>query len=215
MPTCPPEPQFPLGNEAVAAQTVGSSRPDKPLYPGNPMLIPTLVTAALLILAIEILVATRSPAFKVERTIHIHAPPERVFALVEDFKSWEQWSPWANIDPNMRQTYSGPATGVGSRHEWSGNRKAGAGSQTIVESDPPKRLGIRLEFEKPFKASNRVEFVFTPEDHGTRAQWIMTGVNKNIIWRHVSLLVSMDKMVGGDFEKGLAQLKALAEATPA
>lgn len=179
------------------------------------MLTPILVTAIILLFVFEVMVARRPPEFKVERSTQIQAPAEKVFALVNGFKEWEEWSPWAKIDPNMSQTYEGPASGVGCRHTWSGNSKAGAGSQTIVESDPGKRIKIKLEFEKPFKASNDVEFLFHSERDGTRVQWIMTGVNTNFIWRRMSMFISMDAMVGKDFEKGLAQLKTLAESSPA
>jgi uncharacterized protein YndB with AHSA1/START domain len=179
------------------------------------MLTPILVTAMVLLFVFEVMVARRPAEFMVERSTQIEAPTEQIFALVNEFKQWEQWSPWAKIDPNMSQTYEGPAAGVGSRHTWSGNSKAGAGSQTIVESEPGSRIKIKLEFEKPFKASNDVEFIFRSESNRTKVQWIMTGVNTNFIWRRMSMFISMDSMVGKDFEKGLAQLKTLAESTPA
>ena len=148
-------------------------------------------------------------SFEVTRTTTIAADPARVHALVNDFHLWDQWSPWEGLDPDLTRTFSGAESGVGAHYAWKGNKKVGEGSMEITGSTP-ERIDIDLSFLKPFAAQNKVDISFTPSAGGTDVLYRMTGEHKGI-FRVVSKFVSMDKMVGKDFEKGLAQLKAAAE----
>lgn len=157
-----------------------------------------------------------SARFEVVRTTTIAADPARVHALVDDFHEWPAWSPWEDVDPDMSRTYSGAESGVGARYAWAGNRKAGAGSMEITGSTP-ERIDIELSFLKPFKATNHVDITFTPTaagtSTGTDVAWRMSGEHTGLAGL-VFRFMSMDKMVGPDFEKGLAQLRAVAESGP-
>lgn len=149
--------------------------------------------------------------FEVVRTQQISADPARVHGLVNDFRAWRQWSPWEGIDPQMERTYSGPASGVDSFYGWSGNRKAGAGSMEIVSSTP-EEIRIRLAFTKPMRAVNELSFGILPAGEGASSvRWAMTGEQTGIM-ALVGRVYSMDRLVGKDFEKGLAQLKRAAES---
>ena len=149
--------------------------------------------------------------FLVERSTVIDASPEVVQPLLDDFRQWQSWSPWEGVDPDLKRTYTGPASGVGAAYAWEGNRKAGAGSMVITESVPGSKVVLDLKFLKPFKADNVTTFLLEPNSAGTTVRWQMTGKN-NRFFKHLGAFFSMDKMVGKDFEKGLAKLKALAEA---
>jgi uncharacterized protein YndB with AHSA1/START domain len=149
--------------------------------------------------------------YTVERSTVVQAPPERVYELVQDFHQWPGWSPWEELDPDLQRTYGGPAAGVGSSYAWSGNRKAGAGRMEITRADPPRRVEIALRFDKPFKSSNKTSFALADEGAGTKVVWTMVGPMTWML-RVMGLFTSMDKMVGKDFEKGLARLKSAAEA---
>ena len=145
--------------------------------------------------------------YSVTRSALIPAPAQDVFPLVNNFHEWTKWSPWEAVDPNMNRTYSGAESGVGAKYAWNGNRKAGSGNMEIVGSQEPDNVNIRLEFTKPFAAVNPTTFTFVPEGTGTRVTWTMTGEHKGI-GKVFGLFMNMDKMVGGDFEKGLAALAA-------
>jgi hypothetical protein len=145
----------------------------------------------------------------VSRSTVVPATAKDVFPLVNSFREWPKWSPWESVDPEMKRTYSGAESGAGARYAWSGNRKAGAGNMEIVESQEPDVIRIRLEFTKPFPGVNPTIFTFVPEGGGTRVTWAMTGEHKGI-GKVFALFMNMDKMVGGDFEKGLASLAAAA-----
>jgi uncharacterized protein YndB with AHSA1/START domain len=168
---------------------------------------------AAVIVVLIVVVAMQPPTFRVTRSALIAAPPARVFEEVNDLHRWQAWSPWQKLDPNMKQTYDGPPVGVDSNMSWSGNNKAGQGRMTITESTPAERVGFRLEFLKPFRANHGAEFTFEPVGGGseTRVNWSMSG-DKNFMSKAFGLIVNMDKLIGADFEKGLAQLKAIAEA---
>jgi uncharacterized protein YndB with AHSA1/START domain len=149
--------------------------------------------------------------FEVVRRTTIAAPPERVHSLIDDFHAWRQWSPWEDVDPALRREYSGAESGVGARYAWEGNRKAGKGSMEIVGS-APERIDVRLSFEKPWKAANDVAFTLAPTSgQATEVTWRMTGTNTGFA-ALFSKVFSMDRMVGNDFEKGLARMKAAAES---
>ena len=147
--------------------------------------------------------------FEISRSVMVQADPARIHGLVDDFHQWTAWSPWEDLDPAMRRTYSGPDAGVGARYEWSGNRKAGRGSMEIASSSPGS-IGIRLAFLKPFKATNDVEFTLVPAGTATEVTWGMKGEQTGLAGVFARF-VPMDKLVGKDFEKGLARLKAVAE----
>ncbi len=147
--------------------------------------------------------------YEVSRTTTVEAPPERVHPLVEDFRRWVTWSPWEGVDPELQRTYTGADSGVGSRYAWSGNRKAGKGTMQIVSSTP-ERVGVDLSFEKPFPSTSHVAFELTPVGTGTSVTWRMTGSQKGVA-ALFGKVVPMDKLVGKDLERGLAQLKAEAE----
>ena len=149
--------------------------------------------------------------FEVVRSTTVATPPERVHGLLDDFHQWRQWSPWEDVDPNLRREYSGADAGVGARYAWEGNRRAGKGNMEIV-GDQPERVEVRLQFEKPWKATNRVVFELVPAGEGTTTvNWRMLGTTSGFA-ALFSKVVPMDKMVGKDFEKGLARLKSAAEA---
>jgi uncharacterized protein YndB with AHSA1/START domain len=164
-----------------------------------------------ILVAIFVIVAALQPKeFSVVRSTTIAAPPSIVFEQVDNLRNWDAWSPWAKLDPNMKVTFDGPASGVGAGYSWVGNNKVGEGRMTILESRPGELVRIKLEFIKPFKATNTTEFTFKPEGSGTHVTWNMYG-DKNFLSKAMGLFMNMDKMVGGDFEKGLASMKSIAE----
>lgn len=148
--------------------------------------------------------------FGVERSALIDAPAEKIYPLIENFHEWVKWSPWETIDPTMQRSYAGPDSGVGAKYAWKGNKKAGQGTMEITAANPVRSVAIRLEFSKPMKALNPTTFVLTPEGAGTRVIWSMTGESKGIS-RLFMVFINMDKMVGGDFEKGLAKLATVVQ----
>ena len=152
----------------------------------------------------------RPDTFRLERLIVIAASPEQVFPLVNDFHSWANWSPWEKLDPNMKRTYTGAQSGLGTKYEWEGKGQAGSGSMEITASVPSSSITIDLSFLKPFKAHNLTEFTFTPKDGGTEVLWAMSG-SLDFMMKVMHIFMNMDKVVGKDFERGLANLKVLAE----
>ena len=174
-----------------------------------------ILTVLLLIIAIFVgVVMTRPNTVHVERSTSIAAAPEAVYANVVDFHRWPAWSPWEKLDPNMKKDYEGAGSGVGAAYHWAGNDKVGEGRMTIAEADPARKVGIQLDFIKPFAATNTATFAFTPSPAGTDVVWAMDGQH-NFISKAMCLFVSMDQMVGKDFETGLAQLKTVVEAEAA
>ncbi len=171
-----------------------------------------LLGLAVVLAAFAAFVSTRSDTFRIERSTRIDAPADVAFAQVNDFHAWEAWSPWAKVDPAMKQSYEGPAAGVGAGYAWEGNDKAGKGKMTITESRAPQRVAIKLDFLEPFAATHAVEFAFKPAGEGkTDVSWTMTG-NKNFLSKAMCVFMDMDAMIGPDFEKGLAGLKRESEA---
>jgi hypothetical protein len=170
------------------------------------------VLAALIIIGIVFFVILRGrpDEFKVTRSAVISAPPATVFEHVNDFRRWEAWSPWAKLDPACKNSYSGAAAGKGAGFAWDGNNKVGAGRMTITESQAVQLIRINLEFLRPFKSTNTTEFAFRPQGNGTEITWTMTGKN-NFMSKVFGLFVDCEKMIGKDFEKGLASMKAIAE----
>jgi hypothetical protein len=174
------------------------------------MLMPILIAIAAIMVVLIIIVATRPADFRITRTATMPAPPAVVFAQENDFHKWEAWSPWAKLDPACKYSYEGPAAGTGAIFTWSGNNKVGEGRMTILESRPDDLIRIKLEFLKPFKATSTSEFTFQPQSNQTVVTWSMYGKN-NFMAKAMGLIMNCDKMVGGDFEKGLASLKSIAE----
>jgi hypothetical protein len=150
--------------------------------------------------------------YTVERSTTIGAEPARIYPHIVDFHRWEAWSPWESIDPDMTKTFTSPHGGVGGSYAWSGNRRAGAGSMTTTEATEPSRVAIDLRFIKPFKSRSVIAFDLEPVDGGTKVTWTMTG-DHTTMSKIFSFIRPMDSLVGKDFEKGLAQLKAVAEAS--
>ncbi|HUL08272.1 MAG TPA: SRPBCC family protein [Candidatus Acidoferrum sp.] len=154
--------------------------------------------------------ATKPGSLRVQRTASIKAAPEKIFTLINDFRSWGIWSPYEKKDPAMQRTLSGAASGQGAIYAWSGNGNVGQGRMEILESSPPSRIAIKLDFIKPFEGHNLAEFTFEPDGKVTRVTWAMTGPTP-FIGKVMSVFLDMDAMIGRDFEAGLANLKAATE----
>ncbi|MBV8393989.1 MAG: SRPBCC family protein [Alphaproteobacteria bacterium] len=176
-----------------------------------------LKVLAIVALVIVVLVAgviglamTRPDSFTVKRSIAIKAPPDKVFPLLEDFHRWAVWSPWEKKDPAMQRTFGGATSGKGATYAWSGDKNVGQGSMEILEAMPSSKVVIKLDFYKPFEAHNMAEFTLTPTAEGTNVLWSMYGPSP-LIAKVMGLFMDMDKMVGPDFEAGLAAMKAAAE----
>jgi len=170
-----------------------------------------LIAVAIVILGFVIVVAMQPSEFRIARIATMAAAPADVFAQVNDFHKWEAWSPWAKLDPNMKQTDEGAPAGVGAIHSWNGNNKVGEGRMTIMESRPNDLIRIKLEFMRPFRATNTAEFTFEPQGNQTVVTWAMTGRN-NFMFKAFGMFMNMDKLLGNDFEKGLASMKSVVEA---
>jgi hypothetical protein len=162
------------------------------------------------IAGVLILAATKPDAFRVERAINISAPPEKIYPLINDFKQWPEWSPWEKKDPGMKRTYGATTSGKGAHYAWEGNNDVGQGSMDIVESVPSSKVALKLDFVKPFEGHNRVEFRLEPAGNATKVTWSMDGPAP-FISKLMHVFINMDRMVGSDFEAGLANLKAAAE----
>jgi uncharacterized protein YndB with AHSA1/START domain len=174
------------------------------------MLKKIAIVVVVLVAALLAFAATRPDSFRVQRSASIKAAPEKVYPLIADFRSWSAWSPWEKLDPAMKRTHSGAASGNGAVYAWEGNREVGAGRMEIVEAAPPSRIRIKLDFMQPFEAHNFAEFTLAPAGDGTTVTWAMYGPN-TFLSKLMSVFVSMDGMVGGYFESGLANLKAASE----
>jgi hypothetical protein len=155
-------------------------------------------------------VATRPDTFRVQRTTVIDATPERIFPFLEDFRKYGLWSPYEQVDPSMSRTYSGSKSGKGAVYEWEGKGKAGKGRMEIAHTSPPLMAVIRLDFTRPFQTQNIVEFTLRPEGSSTSVSWAMRGANPYIA-KLIQLVINTDRLLGRDFETGLANLKALTE----
>ena len=164
----------------------------------------------LVILVVLGLAFTQPDSFTVQRSATIKAPPAKVMAYLNDFHQWPAWSPWEKLDPNMQRTFEGAPSGKGAVYAWSGDDKVGQGRMEIVDSNVPSSLAIKLDFIKPFASSNQTEFALQPQGDATVVTWTMKGPSM-FVTKLMGVFYSMDKMIGKDFEKGLAQLKELAE----
>jgi len=169
-----------------------------------------LIVFAVAVLAFVATVALQPPDFRIARSATISAPADAVFAQVNDLRRWEDWSPWAKLDPAVKNTFEGPAAGKGAVFMWSGNNEVGEGRMTITESRPNELIRIKLDFIKPFESTCTTEFSFKPENEKTAVTWTMFGTH-GFVEKAFCLFMDMDKMVGGDFEKGLAQLESVVK----
>ena len=170
-----------------------------------------LIGFGVVVVAFVVIVALQPAQYRVERMAAISATAAAVFAQVNDFHNWEAWSPWAKLDPSAKNSFEGPSSGIGAIFKWAGNKEVGEGGMTILESRTNELIRIRLEFIKPFASLCATEFTFKPEGNQTQVTWTMTGEN-NFIAKAACLFMNMDKMVGGDFERGLVQMKSVVEA---
>ena len=177
------------------------------------MITIVLIVFPIVALGLVGVVVMQPSEFYVARSILISAAPATIFAQVNDFHKWETWNPWGKVDPAVKQTYDGAPAGTGAIYTWAGNREVGEGRMTLTESHPSELIGIKLEFFKPFAATNVAKFTFKPEGQQTLVTWTMKG-NKNFMAKAIHLFINMDKMIGGQFEKGLASMKSIVEATP-
>ena len=174
------------------------------------MLITIAVIVVVLIAGVLIAASTKSNVFRVQRSIGINAPPEKIFPLISDFPSWKQWSPYEDKDPAMERSYGAVTRGKGATYAWSGNKNVGQGSMEIADALEPSTIHLDLRFEKPFKGHNTVEFTLASGVGGTSVTWAMQG-GVPFFAKLMHVFINMDKMVGSDFEIGLARLKAVAE----
>jgi uncharacterized protein YndB with AHSA1/START domain len=168
------------------------------------------IVIVVLIAGVLILAATKPDTFRVQRAASIKAPPEKIFALINDFNRWGAWSPWEKKDPAMKRTFGATTSGKGAVYAWEGNKDVGQGRMEIAESVPPSRLRIKLDFLKPFEAHNLVEFTLEPKGDATNIKWSMQG-DTPYFAKIIHVFIDVDGMVGKDFDAGLANLKGIAE----
>jgi uncharacterized protein YndB with AHSA1/START domain len=171
-----------------------------------------LVGLVLVILGFLLLVLMQPSDFSVHREVPIKASPDQIFPHINDLKKFNAWNPWNKMDPSVSGTYTGPELGMGSSYSWVGE-KVGVGTMTIVESEPHQLVKMRLDFTKPMVSTDTAEFTLTPSGDETIVAWNMNGKN-NIVSKAMNVFMRMDKMLGGTFELGLADLKSIVESTP-
>ncbi|RRI02695.1 polyketide cyclase [Mesorhizobium tamadayense] len=174
------------------------------------MLATILIVLLVVVAAALIFAATRPNDFVVSRSASIRAPAEAIFPLIDDFKHWPSWSPFEKLDSNMKRTLSGAESGKGAAYAWEGNSKAGKGRMEIINSVPSSLVSLRLDFEKPLRANNTVDFTLTPSRDGTTVTWAMRG-RRPFIVKLMGLFMNFDSLIGKDFEAGLANLRRAAE----
>lgn len=168
------------------------------------------VVLAIAIAVVLILAATKPDHFAVQRSTTVKAPPERIFALINDFHQWGSWSPYEHKDPAMKRTFSGAESGKGAVYAWDGDKNVGTGRMEILEASAPSKILIKLDFYTPFEAHNMAEFTMLPQGDDTNVSWRMHGPAP-FMARIMHVFINIDKMVGNDFEAGLANLKRLTE----
>ena len=169
-----------------------------------------LIVIVLAVVGLLVYAAMQPEDFRIERSTTVKAPPEQIYPLIADLRAWGPWSPWEKKDPAMKRTFSGPDSGVGAAYGWEGDKNVGTGKMTILEATPPGKVVIKLEFLKPIAATNTAEFTLQPDHGSTTITWSMTG-KSNFLAKVMCVFMNMEKMVGPDFEAGLAGLKAIAE----
>jgi len=173
-------------------------------------MLTVLIVIAVLVIGILVVAAMRPASFAVQRSAEMRAAPSAIYPLIADFREWPRWSPWEKLDPNMRRTLSGAASGTGAVYAWEGSSKVGAGRMEIRDVAPPSKVVIQLDFIKPFEGHNVTEFALVPKGDSTDVQWAMRGP-ATFMMKLMGLFMNMDKMIGRDFERGLANLKAAVE----
>jgi len=169
------------------------------------MITKILLALGLVILVLLVVISLRPNDFRYSRSATIAAPATVLFEQINDLQKFQIWNPWAKVDPDAKITYAGPPTGVGASYSWAGNNEVGEGTMTAIESHPPELVRFRMEFRKPMAAVSTAEFTFKPEGDKTIVTWSMFGPN-NFMGKAVGLFIDCDKMVGDQFEKGLANL---------
>lgn len=175
-------------------------------------MLQTIVVIVVVLIGALLIVASLKPnTFRLQRAAVIQAPPEKVFPLINDLHRWSAWSPWEKLDPALKRTYSGVESGRGAVYAWEGNNKVGQGRMEIADSSPPSKVEIKLDFIKPFEAHNVAEFTLEPKGNATTVTWAMYGPRPFAV-KVMTIFFDMDKMIGKDFEAGLANLKVLAES---
>ena len=176
------------------------------------LMIATIIAVvfAIAIVITLILAVTKPDSFSIARSATINAPPEKVFSLINDFHQWRGWSPWENKDPNLKRTYSGAERGKAAVYAWEGNKNVGSGRMEILEATPSSKVVIKLDFFTPFEGHNTAEFTMLPQGNTTNVHWVMHGPSR-FITKVMQVFFSFDKMIGKDFESGLASMKNLAE----
>ena len=196
-----------------ASQPSAANAPAAPPRRRFALLKTILLVLAVAAITFIVVVMLQPDEFRVERSAAMNAPASAPFAQVNDFHNWEKWSPWAKLDPAMKQTFEGAPAGVGAIYSWTGNSEVGEGRMTILESKPNELIRIKLDFIKPFESTSDTVFTFKPDGANTIVTWTMAGKN-NFMAKAFHLFMNMDKLVGGDFEKGLASMKSIVEAGP-
>lgn len=176
------------------------------------MRILKILAALVVVFVIGVLAVamTKPDTFAVQRSATIKAPPEKIFAVLNDFRRWPDWSPWEKLDPQMKRTLGGAERGRGATYAWQGNSQAGAGRMEIIDSVPAQKVGIQLDFIEPFEGHNVTTFTLAPQGDATQVNWRMAGPTP-FVSKLMQVFVDMDTLIGKDFEAGLANLKALAE----
>jgi uncharacterized protein YndB with AHSA1/START domain len=174
------------------------------------VLVIIAVILAIAIAAVLVLAATKPGTLRVQRSVSIKAPPERIFPLISDFHQWLTWSPYEQKDPAMKRSYSGAERGKGAVYAWDGDKNVGSGRMEILEASAPQKIVIKLDFFTPFEGHNTAEFTMLPQGDATNVTWLMHGPSP-FIGRIMQVFINMDRMIGKDFEAGLANLKKLTE----
>jgi uncharacterized protein YndB with AHSA1/START domain len=200
----------PMPADKTHSPATSSPTPKKPRT-WMKVLLGIVVAAVAIVGLFAVVVAMQPSEFRVQRSRAMAAPPEAVFEQINDFRNWQAWSPWAELDPDAKYTFEGPPAGAGAVFAWSGNDQVGEGWMKITESRPPERIRYELTFVRPMPDTADTVFTFTPAAEGTQVTWTMTGEN-NFLAKAICLFVDFDKLLGGDFEKGLENIKAIVEA---
>jgi hypothetical protein len=169
-----------------------------------------VIVLVVLVAAVLGIAATKPNTFRIQRSATIKAPAEKVFPHINDFHNWQAWSPWEKLDPALNRTFSGPANGKGTVYEWEGNKQVGKGRMEIMESSSPSKIVIKLDFFKPFEAHNTADFTFARQGDSTKVIWGMDG-QRPFMFKVMEVFMNFDKMIGKDFEAGLANLKRVTE----
>ncbi|MCK1642385.1 SRPBCC family protein [Bradyrhizobium sp. 157] len=168
------------------------------------------VILAIAIAVVLILAATKPNTLRVQRAVSIKAPAERIFPLISDFQQWRSWSPYEQKDPAMKRTYGGAERGKGAVYAWDGDKNVGSGRMEILEALAPSKIVIKLDFFRPFEGHNTAEFTMLPQGDGIHVTWLMHGP-ANFMSRLIQVFMNLDRMIGRDFEAGLANLKTITE----